>query len=427
MRRSRALSSLAIVTFAGLAFTACGEERIIQFGTSGEDSAGSVAADGNGNVYVVGGVSGALPGQASAGGSDDAFIRKYDASGAEVWTRQFGSAGDDVAGSVSVDASGNVYVSGIASAALPGQTNAGAWDVFLRKYDSSGTELWTREFGSIGYDTGASVGADARGNVIVAGFTQAGLPGQPLIEGTAGAGFARKYDSSGNELWTLQFTGSGQFLTASATVDANGNVYFHGSTDGAFPGQTNAGSSDAYVRKYDSSGAEVWTRQFGTSSTDNALSVGVDASGSVYVAGLTFKALPGQTSAGAADAFIRKYDAAGTELWTRQFGTVNVDTAMSVTVSATGIVYVSGTTAGTLPGQTSAGGTDVFIRKYDSSGVELGTRQFGTAGIEQDIRSTLDGNKSLYVVGLTNGTFAGQANSTVNAGFFDVFLAKLAP
>src|SRR5205823_600611 len=65
----------------------------------------------------------------------------------------------------------------------------------------------------------------------------------------------------------------------------------------------------------DAGGAELWTRQFGTAVNDFPGGLAADASG-VYVAGSTHGTLPGQTSAGDEDAFVRKYDAAGTELWT---------------------------------------------------------------------------------------------------------------
>src|SRR2546426_243908 len=91
--------------------------------------------------------------------------------------------------------------------------------------------------------------------------------------------------------------------------------------------------------------------------------IAVDASG-VYVAGLTWDALPGQTSAGSGDAFLRKYDASGNVLWTRQFGSSDVDQADNIAVDASG-AYVAGDTAGAFPGQTSAGGVDAFVRKYD--------------------------------------------------------------
>ncbi len=108
-----------------------------------------------------------------------------------------------------------------------------------------------------------------------------------------------------------------------------------------------------------------WIRQFGSSSIDNARGISVDASG-IYVAGLTSGTLPGQTSAGSTDAFVRKYDLDGNEVWTRQFGTPSGDNARGISVDASGI-YVAGGTDGTLPGQTSAGSTDAFVVKLKLS------------------------------------------------------------
>jgi hypothetical protein len=89
--------------------------------------------------------------------------------------------------------------------------------------------------------------------------------------------------------------------------------------------------------------------------------VSVGSDGSVLVAGYTGGTLPGQSSAGGIDAFVRTYDAAGTELWTRQFGSASTDIAYSVSVGSDGSVLVAGHTGGTLPGQSSAGGGDAFV------------------------------------------------------------------
>ena len=75
----------------------------------------------------------------------------------------------------------------------------------------------------------------------------------------------------------------------------------------------------------DAAREQEWTRQFGTKVNDDAYAVTVDGSGNVYVAGYTSGALEGQTSAGSGDAFVRKYDGGGTELWTRQFGSADND------------------------------------------------------------------------------------------------------
>ncbi|MGH8998429.1 MAG: SBBP repeat-containing protein, partial [Acidimicrobiia bacterium] len=115
-----------------------------QFGTSGQDEAEAVAADRSGASWVVGMTSGALDGQGSAG-TVDAFNRHYGPDGTERWTRQFGSWDNDVAKGVSVDHAGNAYVVGQTFGALPGQASAGGWDAYVRKFDPSGGEVWTRQ------------------------------------------------------------------------------------------------------------------------------------------------------------------------------------------------------------------------------------------------------------------------------------------
>ena len=160
-----------------------------------------------------------------------------------------------------------------------------------------------------------------------------------------------------------------------------------------------------------------WIRQFGTNPDDKASSVAVDATG-VYVAGFVQGPIPGEMSAGSGDAFLRKYDPEGTVVWTRQFGTPSWDAALSVVVDATS-VYVAGQTDLTLPGETSAGGGDAFLRKYDPDGTVVWTRQFGTSG--QDVAVSVAVHASaVYVAGRTDGTFPGETS----AGFYDAFLAE---
>lgn len=105
-----------------------------------------------------------------------------------------------------------------------------------------------------------------------------------------------------------------------------------------------------------------WTVQFGSPSGDGAFGVSVDSSGA-YVAGFTGGVLPGQTSAGLTDAFVRKYDLNGIELWTRQFGSSSHDDSYAVSADSSG-VYLVGVAGGPLPGQTGAGLEDAFVAKF---------------------------------------------------------------
>src|SRR5262249_35937147 len=204
------------------------------------------------------------------------------------------------------------------------------------------------------------------------------LPGQSPNSGGA---FIRKYDASGSELWTRQLIPISSRDDIARAVDADGNVYVAGEIAGSISlGQSIVGDVDAFVRKYDAAGNELWTRQFGSVLRDAVNGIAVDASG-VYLVGVTFAALPGQTSAGGPDAFGRKYDAARTDLGTHRLGspgaTPPADSANGVGADAWGF-YVVGVVGinGTLPGQTSSGDQDAFVRKYDFGGNELWTRQF---------------------------------------------------
>ncbi|MFC1509700.1 SBBP repeat-containing protein [Candidatus Omnitrophota bacterium] len=385
---------------------------IDQFGTSVSDGASGVAVDQTG-VYVMGSTKGALPGQTNHG-NNDAYIRKYDTDGTELWTRQFGSSEWDIVRAVTIDPSG-IYVTGLTNGAFPGQTFFGEYDVFIRKYDHDGIELWTRQFGTAETD-GVNAVAVGTSGLYVVGATFGSLTGQPnggLIDV-----YIRKYSHDGTEIWTRQFGASGRNYGQGVAVDQTG-VYVTGSI-WCSPGQTgdaNIRIFDAFIRKYDHDGNEFWTRQFGTPEGVGEIKVAVNLTG-VYVAGYTYGALPGQTSYGLYDAFIRKYDTDGVEFWTRQFGTPENESGVKVAADLTG-VYVHGSTFGTLPGQTSNGGRDGFVKKYNSDGADIWTRQFGSS--DYDSFSYVAAVPScLYVAGSTSGTLPGQTSY----GSGDAFIVK---
>lgn len=384
-----------------------------EFGASGFDVARAIGWDESG-VYAFGAVSGALPGQEFAGGPDDVFLRKYDFAGNELWTRQFGTAGDDfsMAGQVAVDDSA-VYVAGWTDGAL-GETNAGDYDPFVRKYDLDGNVVWTDQFGGSGYDDFDGIAA-TRGAVFVVGSVNGALPGQTA--GGSWDGYIRRYDPDGEAVWTRQFGGRGSEDHHGVAADETG-VYVAGSIT---TGRDFNGDSDALVIKYGFEGSVVWVRQFGTRAEDHLEGVAV-RNGAVYVAGYTLGELPGQSSAGDADTFVRKYDVDGNELWTRQFGTLGHDGRSFRGLATDGRgVYVTGNVAGTLPGQTSAGGRDAFVRQYSHDGAEILTLQFGTSGDDRSIAIAVGANDDVYIGGRTSGAFPGFTY----AGGTDGFIAKI--
>jgi hypothetical protein len=176
---------------------------------------------------------------------------------------------------------------------------------------------------------------------------------------------AQKSSDEPNIEFIEQFGTSGGDDARGFFVDSSGGVYVVGIVGGEFPGQTNEGGEfDAFIRKYNADGDEEWTRQFGTSEFDTAIEVSGDSSGGVYVVGNTNGEFPGQTNVGGSDSFIRKYNSDGDEEWTRQFGTSGGVSATGVSADSSGGVYVVGFTFGTFPDQTNEGGQDAFLAKF---------------------------------------------------------------
>jgi hypothetical protein len=115
----------------------------------------------------------------SSNGYYDVFLSKFDSSGTFVWARTWGGSEEDGGNSVDVDEYENVYVTGAFQgtsvdfnpdpASVDPHSSNGAWDIFLSKFDSSGTFVWARTWGGSDYDDGNGVDVDAAGNVYVTG------------------------------------------------------------------------------------------------------------------------------------------------------------------------------------------------------------------------------------------------------------------
>jgi len=381
------------------------------------DDARAVVTDAARNVYVAGCADGALPGQTHKG-EFDVFVRKYRPNGSLAWTRQFGTSGFDCATGIAVDKSGRIYVAGYVGGALPGQSHSGQSDGFLRKMRPDGSTIWTRQFGSSSWDYAGAVAIDKAGRIIVSGDTMGALPGK-VHRGGADA-FLRKFRPAGSTVWTRQYGSSDDDYGQSVAIDKDNRIVVAGYTWATLPGQTGKGMQDAYVRKFRPDGKASWTRQFGTSKDDQSYAVATDAAGRIYVAGDTHGAFPGKTNKGNSDGFLRKFRPDGKTAWTRQFGTNGMDSAQGITTDKFGRSIVSGATKGAFPGQANSGNTDAFIRKFRPDGKTSWTRQFGTGASDHGESVATDAAGRIIIVGSTAGTLPGQTNKGVE----DVFVRK---
>jgi hypothetical protein len=396
-------------------------------GTAGAYTTGSsVAIDADGNVYVAGQTDAGFDRNAEG---NDTFVTKYNSSGVRQYTRQMGNTVVEMsARSVSIDASGNVYVAGATSVGLDGNSQAGYQDFFLIKYNSIGVKQFTRQLGLTDAITEArAVATDTSGNVYVVGDTEADL--ETMTRTGRDGAFLIKYNSDGVKQYARRLDGQ-NFGTygRSVATDANGNVYVAGYTGGSLDDQTSSGGLDFFVTKYDSSGVKQYTRQLGFAGTVDvqaetyAESVATDTSGNVYVAGSTSGALDGQTRVGTRDSFVTKYNSFGVKQYTRQFGVAGEATfGYAVATDTSGNLFVTGGTEGALDGNLLTGERDTFVTKFNSAGVKQFTTLLGVAGQGITGRAVgTDARGNAYVVGRTSGALDGN----VLIGNSDAFVTK---
>ncbi|GAH18436.1 unnamed protein product, partial [marine sediment metagenome] len=250
--------------------------------------------------------------------------------------------------------------------------NPGTGNVFISRYDGSGTQQWGQQFTLNLSASGRAVSTDSFGNVVVTGDTT--IQKTPFSNTDV---FVRKYNSSGVDLWTRQLGTSYGDDAEDVSTDLLGNVYIAGTTKGNL-GETGAENilSGAFLAKYNTSGVLQWTEQFG-STTGGAIgrSVATDLFGNVYIAGNTAGSLGGP-NVGGIDVFLAKYDALGNQQWIEQFGSTNSDSNYDVSTDSLGNIYIGGGT-----------GTGGFLAKYDATGELLLTEQFESAGVNSAIDS----------------------------------------
>jgi len=179
-----------------------------------EDSASAIAVDSSGNVYVTGGSEG-------SGTSDDYATIKYNTNGKQLWVKTYNGPayGNDFAGAIAVDSSGNVYVTGSSSNRLSGYENS---DYATIKYNTNGKQLWVKRYNrvAVGWNWASAIAVDSSGNVYVTGASY----------GTSYDYATIKYDTNGKQLWVKTYNGPAkkEDSASAIAVDSSGNVYVTG-------------------------------------------------------------------------------------------------------------------------------------------------------------------------------------------------------
>ncbi|HWE38909.1 MAG TPA: SBBP repeat-containing protein [Isosphaeraceae bacterium] len=353
-------------------------------GSSSTATVNGLAVDAQGNVAVVGGFSGSLAVGGttlrSVGGTD-AFAARLNASGGVLWATSAGGSATDQANAVAVDGTGDVFVTGrfTGQATVANRTlsapSASYYNGFLAEYSAAGAPVYATGFGGSSYSQGLAVAVDASGNAYVGGsdYYAATIGGTTLPYGGSYDGFVAKFAPGGGVAWAKGLGGPGIEMVRGVAVDGSGNVYITGEYgNGAKVGGatlSTSGYEGVLVARLSSAGAVAWAKGFGAAGTDFGSAIAFDPTGGVVVAGQYQNAVPfgttTLTSAGNSDAFVLRLDTSGNTTSAFGFGGVAADAATGVDVSSTGNVTAVGSYFGpALFGATtlqSHGTTNVFV------------------------------------------------------------------
>lgn len=320
---------------------------------------------------------------------------------------------------------------------------------------------WAKSIGGTDHDYSNSITLDASGNIYTTGTFSGTFDFDPGVEtfNLTSAGvmaiFISKFDSSGNFVWSKQFSGSNGVKAASESiaVDALGNVYTTGHIQGTYdfdPGagtfNLNSSQRGIFISKLDNSGNFVWAKRMTGTFDAYGSSIALDASGNVYTTGYFTETCdfdPGAgtfnlTAPGSApfngtppfDIYISKLDNEGNFLWAKQMGGANNEYSYSINIDqgGSGAIYTTGSFQGTVDFDPGAGEfnligpasapqfptSDIFVSKLDSEGNFLWAIKLHESAGVQGHSIVTDNFGNVYTTGNMTG-----------AEDVDIFISKL--
>ncbi len=356
--------------------------------------------------------------------------------------------------------------------ALPGVTSfhnanqGGTYDAYIAKYDATGNPLWHTFYGGTGNDQGMAIALDnASNSVYMTGFTTStstivggGIPGTfQTTKGALNDGFLIKFNSNtGTPTWATYFGGNGDDYCNGVACDQSGNVYITGKTNSTNvishtvpSGATLSGGNDAFVAKFNSSGVIQWSQYFGGAADDQALAVACDNTNSVYITGTTGSvggiATPGayQISLnGFNDAFIAKFSTGGAPLWGTYFGGPNEETANAIAINSSNELVIVGNTSSPF-GVASVNAyktdynssilntQDAFVAYFNQAGALSWSTYYGGENPDYGQGVCFDPFNNVVITGATfsnTGIYAtnGSPQPAIN-GSYDAFITKMTP
>ena len=314
-------------------------------------------------------------------GGEDIYLIRTNPYGDILWTKTYGSSGDERAYAIQQTLDDGFIIAGYT--AHSGLSSA---DIWIIKTDSVGDSLWTKTYGNDYIDWALSIKQTTDEGFIIAGFTHLNLLSSDV--------WMIKTDSFGDSLWSKTFGGNEDDWAGSIQQTIDGGFIL-----GGFTTDIVSSSRDCWLIKTDSNGDSLWTKTFGGNSDDWIRSLQQTNDGGYILSGIT-----DSFGAGGRDAWLIRADSIGDSIWTKTYGGTEDDWVYtSVPVTADGGFIVGGGTY-----SYGVGSSDVWLIKTDTSGEILWTRTYG--GVEQDYASCVfqTSDNGFLIAGYTNSFSIGN-------------------
>ncbi|MFN3302704.1 MAG: hypothetical protein ACK44A_03190 [Roseateles sp.] len=316
-----------------------------QLDSPGADAVEALSLSEAGLIFAAGRTSGAFAGQTHRG-QFDTFIARGDASQpAAAWrVGQFGDERPQHPRRIATAGTADVYVAGFNADWVPtnyvaewADASAGRFTVNSAGSGAPVAPAWEHRSLSEAQDFGLALVLH-QDHVFIGGT---------VTGGTQRGAFVRKLALSGAPVWTARYTSFGGDSVAALQRLADGTLLIAGSVGGSFRGGVHRGQQDVYIARINpADGAVLASAQFGTEGTEWLTDAKVDAQGNIFLFGETDGGfVAGQAPAGNADFFLLKVRMDGTLLKSWQWGTADDEHAKAAALDSCGRAVAVGATA----------------------------------------------------------------------------------
>lgn len=437
------------------------------------DQVENIDSDEDGNMYVTGftqssanfATSGSY--QGTIIGSVNCFLIKYSPDGQKIWGTYFGGGNGDRCYALHYHDADAVYVgattfsqTNVVTSGAFQSTIQGADDAAIARFDSTGSLLWCTYYGGEDHDFPARIASDAAGDIVFVGHTRSSFnmattgAFDDSFDGFENA-YLTKFSQAGFPIWGT-YLGNASSRANDVGVDASGNIYLCGTTNGSLGWTGNgtfqptaSGDFDGFVMKFGPTGSNIWRSYLGGTSEDDAHAIAVSPTGTSYV--VIYSASTGLSTAGVyqtapasnEDGLLIRIGPDGTRDWATYFGGNEVDYPYAVQIDAQQNITVAGMTVSLTGIATSGafqmvnnGEYDVMLMEFDPSGQLRWGTYWGGELSDQANDMALDPRHGHILLGgitrsstgmATPGALLGNFSGGQNDGFVARFCEPIVP